>query len=52
MGDDATPLSFFNFKKNDKLLILGKPPTMKTDAGWKVCYVYDFFIVFKTSYQK
>ncbi|CAG9539876.1 unnamed protein product [Cercopithifilaria johnstoni] len=36
MGDDSTPLSSFNFKENDKLLILGKPPTTETDVGWKL----------------
>lgn len=39
MGDNSTPLSSFNFKENDKLLILGKPPTTETDVGWKVCYM-------------
>uniref|UniRef100_A0A915PGF1 BAG domain-containing protein n=1 Tax=Setaria digitata TaxID=48799 RepID=A0A915PGF1_9BILA len=35
-GDNSTLLSSFNFKENDKLLILGKPPTTETDAGWKM----------------
>uniref|UniRef100_A0A8R1TW71 BAG domain-containing protein n=1 Tax=Onchocerca volvulus TaxID=6282 RepID=A0A8R1TW71_ONCVO len=36
MGDNSTPLSSFNFKENDKLLILGRPPTRETDVGWKL----------------
>ncbi|KAL3985202.1 BAG domain family protein [Acanthocheilonema viteae] len=36
MGDNSTPLSSFNFKENDKLLVLGKPPTTETDVGWKL----------------
>ncbi|VDK71561.1 unnamed protein product [Litomosoides sigmodontis] len=36
MGDNSTLLSSFNFKENDKLLILGKPPTKETDVGWKL----------------
>ncbi|VDO44015.1 unnamed protein product [Onchocerca flexuosa] len=36
MGDNSTPLSAFNFKENDKLLVLGRPPTRETDVGWKL----------------
>uniref|UniRef100_A0A0R3RSX0 BAG domain-containing protein n=1 Tax=Elaeophora elaphi TaxID=1147741 RepID=A0A0R3RSX0_9BILA len=36
MGDNSTLLSSFNFKENDKLLILGRPPTKETDIGWKL----------------
>ncbi|KAK6107575.1 BAG domain family protein [Brugia pahangi] len=36
MGDNSTLLSSFNFKENDKLLILGKPPATATDIGWKL----------------
>ncbi|MCP9262499.1 BMA-BAG-1 [Dirofilaria immitis] len=36
MGNNSTSLSSFNFKENDKLLILGKPPTTQTDVGWKL----------------
>ncbi|VDN05786.1 unnamed protein product [Thelazia callipaeda] len=35
-GDDSVPLSFFNFKESDKLLVLGKGSSMQTDAGWEL----------------
>uniref|UniRef100_A0A183EWY5 Ubiquitin-like domain-containing protein n=1 Tax=Gongylonema pulchrum TaxID=637853 RepID=A0A183EWY5_9BILA len=34
-AEDSAPLSSFNFHENDKLMVLGRPPSTQTDAGWK-----------------
>lgn len=34
-GEDNDSLEKFNFKKNDKLLVMGRPPASQENEGWK-----------------
>ncbi|VDD87852.1 unnamed protein product [Enterobius vermicularis] len=41
VGEDDDSLEKFNFKKNDKILVMGKPSASQEDGGWKKLVEYE-----------